>query len=90
MLCASDGCPVAVEAFPGNTADPSTVASQVNRIRKRFGIDRIALVGDRGMLTTARIREDIEPAGLDWISALKTQDIRKLLKEGADGAPASG
>ena len=88
MLCASDGCPVAVEAFPGNTADPSTVASQVNRIRKRFGIDRIALVGDRGMLTTARIREDIEPAGLDWISALKTGDIRKLLKEGADGAPA--
>ena len=81
-------CPVAVEVFSGNTADPSTVASQVNRIRKRFGIDRVALVGDRGMLTTARIREDIEPAGLDWVSALKTQDIRKLLKEGADGAPA--
>ncbi len=88
MLCAADGCPVAVEVFPGNAADPSTVASQVNRIRKRFGIDRVALVGDRGMLTTARIREDLEPAGLDWVSALKTRDIRKLLKDGADGAPA--
>ncbi len=88
LLCAADGCPVAVEVFAGNAGDPSTVASQVDRVRKRFGIDRVALVGDRGMLTTARIREDLEPAGLDWISALKTQDIRKLLKEGADGVPA--
>ena len=88
LLCAADGCPVAVEVFPGNTSDPATVASQVDRVRKRFGIDRVAFVGDRGMLTTARIREDLEPAGLDWISALKTGDIRKLLKEGAGGAPA--
>ncbi len=87
LLCAADGCPVAVEVFAGNTSDPSTVAPQVRRIRRRFGIDRVALVGDRGMLTTARIREDPEPAGLDWISALKTQDIRKLLERGAD-APA--
>ncbi len=88
LLCAADGCPVAVEVFAGNAGDPSTVASQVARVRKRFGIDRVALAGDRGMLTTARIREDLAPAGLDWISALKTGDIRKLLKEGADGAPA--
>ena len=88
LLCAADGCPVAVEVFPGNTSDPATVASQVDRVRKRFGIGRVAFVGDRGMLTTARIREDLEPAGLDWISALKTGDIRKLLKEGAGGAPA--
>ena len=88
LLCAADGCPVAVEVFPGNTSDPATVASQVDRVRKRFGIGRVAFVGDRGMLTTARIREDLEPAGLDWISALKTGDIRKLLREGADGAPA--
>ena len=88
MLCAAGGCPVAVEVFPGNASDPSTVARQVNRIRRCFGIGRVALVGDRGMLTTARIREDLEPAGLDWISALKTSDIRKLLREGADGAPA--
>ena len=88
LLCAADGCPVAVEVFAGNAGDPSTVASQVDKVRSRFGIGRVALVGDRGMLTTARIREDLEPAGLDWISALKTSDIRKLLREGADGAPA--
>ena len=88
LLCAADGCPVAVEVFAGNAGDPSTVASQVDKVRKRFGIGRVALAGDRGMLTTARIREDLEPAGLDWISALKTSDIRKLLKEGAGGAPA--
>ncbi len=88
LLCAADGCPVAVEVFPGNRADPSTVASQVGRIRDRFGIDRIALVGDRGMITSARIREDLGPAGLDWISALRTGDIRKLPGRGAGGAPA--
>ncbi len=88
LLCASDGCPVAVEVFPGNTADPNTVASQVDRIRGRFGVGRVALVSDRGMITTARIRGDLEPAGLDWIPALKTVDIRRLLREGADGAPA--
>ncbi len=80
LLCSADGCPLAVEVFPGNTADPATVAPQVERIRQRFGIARIALVGDRGMLTTARIRTDLSPAGLDWISALKSQHLRKLLK----------
>ena len=67
-----------VELFQGNTADPTTVAAQVAKVRTRFAIDRIALVGDRGMITTARIREDLEPAGLAWISALKTSDVRKL------------
>ncbi len=83
LLCAADGCPVAVEVFAGNAGDPSTVASQVARVRKRFGIDRVALVGDRGMLTTARIRGDLAPAGIDWISALRTGDIRKLLRSAA-------
>ena len=91
LLCAADGCPVAVEVFAGNTADPTTVSTPVRTIRERFGITRIALAGDRGMLTTARLREDLEPAGMDWISALKTQDIRPLLKRpkpppGADPA----
>ena len=88
LLCAADGCPVAVEVFAGNTGDPSTVAGQVDKVRKRFGIERVALVGDRGMLTTARIRKDLEPAGLDWISALRTGDIRKLLRSAGPGAPA--
>ena len=83
LLCAEDGCPVAIEVFSGNTADPQTVASQVKTIQGRFGIQRIALAGDRGMITTARIREDLAPAGLDWISALRSSDIRKL----ARGAP---
>ena len=76
---------MAVEVFAGNTADPATVSSQVARVRKRFRIKRVALVGDRGMLTTARIREDLEPAMLDWISALKSDDIRKLLKKPKKG-----
>ena len=80
LLCSAAGCPLAVEVFPGNTADPATVGRQVERIRTRFGITRIALVGDRGMLTTARIREDLSPAGLDWISALKSQQLRSLLQ----------
>ena len=81
LLCASDGCPVAVEVFSGNTADPTTVTTQVEKIRRRFRIERVALVGDRGMVTTARIREDLQPAGLDWISALTTKGIRKLLQD---------
>ena len=81
LLCNREGCPVSVSVFAGNTGDPSTVASQVAKIRDQFGIDRIALVGDRGMLTTARLRASVGPAGLGWISALKTTDIRKLLKK---------
>ncbi len=87
LLCAADGCPVAVEVFAGNTGDPSTVASQVARIRTRFGIDHVALVGDRGMITAARIREDLKPADLDWISALTSDDIRKLLRPAGPGKP---
>ena len=79
LLCAQDGCPIAVEVFAGNTADPNTVSSQVQRIRQRFRVQHVALVGDRGMLTTARIREDLQPSGLDWISALTHKQIRKLL-----------
>ncbi len=77
LLCAADGCPVAVDVFAGNTADPSTVGVQVKKVQQRFGLESIALVGDRGMLTTARLRDDLEPAGLAWISALKTDAIRK-------------
>ena len=78
LLCAADGCPVAVEVFAGNTGD---LKAQVAKLRKRFRLERVASVGDRGMITTARIREDLEPEGLDWISALKTVDLRRLLKE---------
>ncbi len=87
-LCAADGCPVAVEVLPGNTADPATVAARVRKIRSRSGIGRVALVGDRGMLATARIRGDAEPAGFDWIPALGTDGIRRPLRKGPDGEPS--
>ena len=89
LLCAADGCPIAVEVFAGNTADPRTLASQVEKLRQRFGLRSLALVGDRGMLTTARLREDLEPVGLDWISALRSDSIRKLLEASPAGQPAA-
>lgn len=84
LLTHSEGCPLAVEVFEGNTADPATVAAQVSKLRQRFGLERLVLVGDRGMLTSARIREDLAPVeGLEWISALKSSQIQKLAADGA-------
>lgn len=82
LLCNRDGCPVSVEVFAGNTADPATVGSQVAALRERFNLSKVVLVGDRGMLTEARIREDVKPAGLDWISALRGPAIRSLVEAG--------
>ena len=83
LLCNADGCPVAVEVFAGNTADPKTLGVQIAKIRKRFGFKRVVLVGDRGMLTEARIREELKPIdGLDWITALRAPAIRKLVEAG--------
>ncbi len=81
LLCSADGCPIDIEVFTGNTADPKSVATQVKKIKQRFGISNIALVGDRGMLTTARIRDDLKPTSLDWLSALTNRSIATLLKE---------
>ena len=84
LLCAPDGCPVAVEVFEGNCSDPTTVNSQIVKIRERFGIERVVLVGDRGMITEARIRKDIKGnEGLDWITALRAPQIRKLVQSGS-------
>jgi len=80
LLCAPDGCPVAVEVFEGNVADPKTLPSQIDKIRKRFAMDRVVLVGDRGMITKARICEDLKgEEGLDWITALRAPQIRKVV-----------
>jgi transposase len=80
LLCAGDGTPVAVQVFDGNTSDPDTVADQVRKLKHSFRLERIVLVGDRGMLTSSRIREDLkEEEGLDWISALRSDGIRKLI-----------
>jgi hypothetical protein len=83
LLCDREGCPVAIEVFEGNTADPMTLATQVTKLKARFGLERVVLVGDRGMITSARIREDLEPAGLDWITALRAPKIQEL----ANGGP---
>jgi hypothetical protein len=83
LLCAPDGCPVAIEVFDGNTADPMTLASQVEKLKQRFHLDHVVLVGDRGMITQARITDDIKVAGLDWITSLRAPAIRALLETGA-------
>jgi transposase len=83
LLCAADGCPVAVEVFEGNTADPTTLATQIDKLKQRFGLSRVVLVGDRGMITSARIRAELAPAGLDWITALRAPQIRALVDSGA-------
>ena len=82
LLCNGLGCPVAVEVFQGNTGDSKTLRSQIEKIRKRFGIDRVIFVGDRGMITTARIKEDMSGIeGLDWITALRSPAIAKLVAQ---------
>ena len=83
LLCDAEGRPVAVQVFDGNTADPMTVGAQIEKLRRRFGLKRVVLVGDRGMLTEARIREEVGPAGLDWIGALRGPAVRKLVESGA-------
>jgi transposase len=83
LLCDSEGRPIAIKVFPGNTADPTTFTQLVATIRKRFGINRIVFVGDRGMITSARINQDLRGVeGLDWISALRTEGIRQLCEAG--------
>lgn len=84
LVCNADGCPVAVEVFEGNTGDPATVAPVIAKLRQRFHLRRVVLVGDRGLLTNARIREELKPVeGLDWITALRHPTIRTLVDSGA-------
>jgi hypothetical protein len=81
LLCTREGLPVAVEVFDGNTADPATLSSQVEKLKDRFGISRVVLVGDRGMITSARIGADLKPAGVDWITCLRAPAIQALAAE---------
>jgi transposase len=84
ILSSADGCPAAVEVFEGNTGDPKTVAAQVAKLRQRFDLERIILVGDRGMLTEKRIEQDLRPhQGLEWVTALRAPQIQKLVDQGA-------
>ncbi len=83
LMTNAEGCPVAVEVYAGNTADPKTVSDQVTKLRQRFGLQRVILVGDRGMITSARIRENLTPTGgIEWITALRAPAIKKLASDG--------
>src|SRR5258707_13177532 len=83
LLCTTAGIPVAIEVFEGNTSDPKTLAAQISKLKDRFGLSRLCLVGDRVMLTNARINEELRPAQLDWISALRAPQIKALVATGA-------
>lgn len=84
LLTDADGCPVAVEVFAGNTADPRTVAAQIAKLRERFALQEVVVVGDRGMLTQARIEQELRPVpGLEWITALRSGQIQQLVGDGA-------
>ena len=83
LLTNGEGCPVAVEVFAGNIGDPKTLPAQITKIRERFGIARVVLVGDRGMITDARLRENVRPIeGLEWITALRAPAIQALVAGG--------
>jgi hypothetical protein len=82
LLCSAEGCPIAIEVFEGNTGDPSTLGDQISKLKDRFGLKRVVMVGDRGMITQARIEHELKPAGLDWITALRAPAIQKLAAEG--------
>jgi len=83
LLCAPDGCPIAIEVFDGDTADPMTLATQIEKLKQRFRLERVVMVGDRGTITQARITDEIKSAGLDWITALRAPAIKWLLQSGA-------
>ena len=82
LLCNAAGCPVAIEVFKGNTGDPKTLGSQIEKVRTRFGLKRVIFVGDRGMITAKRIDEELRRVeGLDWITALRADSIKKLAEQ---------
>jgi hypothetical protein len=83
MACSatSRDAPSRSRVFEGNTADPMTLAAQITKLRTRFNLSRIVLVGDRGLITDARLEVDVKPAGLDWITALRAPAIRELAAE---------
>jgi len=88
LMCAADGCPVAVEVFEGNTADPMTLSSQIDKLKQRFKLQRVVMVGDRGLLTSARIEQTLRPAGLDWFTALRAPAIKQLAAAGGPLQPS--
>jgi transposase len=83
VMTNEEGCPVAVSVYAGNTGDATTVADQIEKLRERFGLARVVMVGDRGMLTQPQIEKLKQHSGLGWITALTSTAIRELVKQGA-------
>ena len=83
VMTNGEGCPVAVSVYAGNTGDPTTVADQIDKLREKFGLERMVMVGDRGMLTQPQIDKLKLHAGMGWITALTSTAIRQLLEQGA-------
>src|SRR3984893_12814832 len=88
LMCAADGCPVAVEVLEHNSADPMTLSSQIDKLKQRFKLQRVVMVGARGLLTSARIEQTLRPAGLDWITALRAPAIKQLAAAGGPLQPS--
>lgn len=82
LMTNKDGCPIAIEVFPGNRTDAKTLQEQVTRLRDRYSLRRVVMVGDRGMITKTRIA-DLNKVGYDWITALRANDIQHLYEDGA-------
>jgi len=83
LLCTKEGCPVAVEVFDGNTGDPTTLSSQIQKVREKFGLMRVVWVSDRGVLTEAQLREGSKILeDFDWITALRAPAIADLRERG--------
>jgi transposase len=83
VMTDAQGRPVAVEVYAGNTGDPTTVSDQVEKLRQRFGLERVVLVGDRGMLTQPQINKLRAHPGMGWITALTSGAIRELVQKGS-------
>ena len=83
VLTDAAGRPVALEVYPGDTGDPTTVPAQVRKLRDRFGLSRVVLVGDRGMLTETQLETLRQVPGIGWVSALRGSAIRALVEQGA-------
>ena len=83
LLCAKDGCPIAVEIFEGNTKDNTTIHNQILKVKNRFNVNKVVIVGDRGMITNVEIENEFtKNNGIDWITCLRSTSIKKLLIEG--------
>jgi transposase len=82
LLCDSEGHPVAIEAFDGNLLDSQTVPAQVEKLKQRFGLTKVIVVCDRGMVSEANLEAIGEAEGMGWITALKAPAVAKLVKDG--------